>query len=228
MGWLSGSTFRDAPPEVELANLTRLAGARARPRAAGRNWPPQPASRPNLDLPPLAPALTQPHLPDPRRLLPEDRLPHLLLQTPTMASSREEILNDGGQSTPSSTPSRANLLLLSPPRRRRSSTTDGRLTSRLHTLPRLAPLAGLRTDFRRPHELRHFSLSIPTSSSAAHGADGFATCSHGLTVVTSAVHGPKEARNRGGTLFDRAVINVDVSVGSWAGNERRKRGRSDK
>jgi exosome complex component RRP41 len=89
-------------------------------------------------------------------------------------------------------------------------------------------VVGLRTDFRRPNELRHFSLSIPTSTSASQGADGLATCSHGLTVVTSAVHGPKEARNRGGTLFDRAVINVDVAVGSWAGNERRKRGRTDK
>lgn len=86
---------------------------------------------------------------------------------------------------------------------------------------------GLRTDFRRPNELRHFALSIPTAASTS-GADGVATCSHGLTVVTSSVHGPKEARNRGGTLFDRAVINVDVSVGSWAGNERRKRGRNDK
>jgi exosome complex component RRP41 len=33
---------------------------------------------------------------------------------------------------------------------------------------------------------------------------------------------------RSGTLFDRAVINVDIGVGAWAGSERRKRGRGDK
>ncbi|KAL7412753.1 3' exoribonuclease family, domain 1-domain-containing protein [Mrakia frigida] len=87
---------------------------------------------------------------------------------------------------------------------------------------------GLRSDFRRPLELRTFSLSIPSSSSANSTADGCATCSHGLTTVTASVHGPKEARMRGGTLFDRAVINVEVAVGAWAGSERRKRGRGDK
>ncbi|CED82449.1 Exosomal 3'-5' exoribonuclease complex, subunit Rrp41 and related exoribonucleases [Phaffia rhodozyma] len=85
---------------------------------------------------------------------------------------------------------------------------------------------GLRSDFRRPHELRTFSLSIPTSSSSS--ADGIATCSHGLTTVIATVHGPREAKMRSATLFDRAVLNIEVGVGSWAGNERRRRGRGDK
>lgn len=88
------------------------------------------------------------------------------------------------------------------------------------------PHPGLRSDFRRSHELRTFSLSIPTSSTSS--ADGVATCSHGMTTVLATVHGPREAKMRSGTLFDRAVLNVEVGVGAWAGSERRRRGRGDK
>ncbi|KAG8990193.1 Exosome non-catalytic core component [Tulasnella sp. 427] len=81
-----------------------------------------------------------------------------------------------------------------------------------------------RSDGRRPKELRDFSLSLGT-----HGhADGSALVSHGLTNVLVTVHGPREAKSRANTLFDRAVLSVNVDIPVFSGGQGGKRGRNDK
>ncbi|KAG8907189.1 Exosome non-catalytic core component [Tulasnella sp. 403] len=90
--------------------------------------------------------------------------------------------------------------------------------------PELLSAHKFRSDGRRPKELRDISLSLGT-----HGhADGSALVSHGLTTVLVTVHGPREAKVRGNTLFDRAVLSVNVDVPVFSGNGTTKRGRGDK
>ncbi|KZO96557.1 ribosomal protein S5 domain 2-like protein [Calocera viscosa TUFC12733] len=93
-------------------------------------------------------------------------------------------------------------------------------------MSRFEPLnaGNLRSDGRRPLELRSFSAQLTTHPSA----DGSASVSHGLTQVTACVYGPREAKNRGQTMHDRALVNVEVSVAPWAGEMRRQRARGDK
>lgn len=51
---------------------------------------------------------------------------------------------------------------------------------------------------------------------------------HGLTEVTVDVFGPKEAKMRGQTLHDRALVTVEVGIMPFSSGERRKRNRGDK
>ncbi|KAG8875896.1 Exosome non-catalytic core component [Tulasnella sp. 332] len=92
--------------------------------------------------------------------------------------------------------------------------------------PELLSSHNYRSDGRRPKELRDIGLTL-----GSHGhADGSATVSHGLTCVLVTVYGPREAKNRANSLFDRAIlnVNVDVPLFSGGGSAGKKRGRGDK
>jgi len=84
----------------------------------------------------------------------------------------------------------------------------------------------LRSDGRRPYELRTLSINFASQGTA----DGSVTFSHGLTEVRVAVLGPREAKagSRRETLHDRATLNVEVQLAPSGVGERRRRGRSDK
>ncbi|EJU04550.1 ribosomal protein S5 domain 2-like protein [Dacryopinax primogenitus] len=93
-------------------------------------------------------------------------------------------------------------------------------------MSRFEPLnaGNLRSDGRRPLELRSFSAELTTHPSA----DGSASVSHGLTQVTACVYGPREAKNRAQTMHDRALVNIEVEVAPWAGEVRRQRTKGDR
>ncbi|THH28667.1 hypothetical protein EUX98_g5514 [Antrodiella citrinella] len=59
-------------------------------------------------------------------------------------------------------------------------------------------------------------------------ADGSAVITHGLTEVMVDVFGPKEAKLRGQTSHDRALVTVEVGIMPFSTGERRKRNRGDK
>ncbi|OJA09784.1 hypothetical protein AZE42_07218 [Rhizopogon vesiculosus] len=83
----------------------------------------------------------------------------------------------------------------------------------------------LRSDGRRPYELRTLSINFASQGTA----DGSVTFSHGLTEVRVAVLGPREAKagSRRETLHDRATLNVEVQLAPFGVGERRRRGRGD-
>ena len=82
---------------------------------------------------------------------------------------------------------------------------------------------GFRSDGRRQHELRDFSIDLIRGLS-----DGSAVVTHGLTQVMVSVFGPREAKLRSQTIHDRANINVEVSAVAFSSSERRKRSKGDK
>ncbi|CAD7700028.1 unnamed protein product [Ostreobium quekettii] len=78
---------------------------------------------------------------------------------------------------------------------------------------------GLRTDGRRPRELRKLGCQLGTLESA----DGSATCEMGFTKVLAAVFGP---RDTAGKLHpDRAVVRCQVATAPFSAGERRRRGK---
>ncbi|KAK0469947.1 exosome component 4 [Desarmillaria tabescens] len=83
---------------------------------------------------------------------------------------------------------------------------------------------GFRSDGRRQYELRDITIDLSQQGTA----DGSAIITHGLTQVLVSVFGPREAKMRSQTLYDRANINVEVSIASFSTGERRKRSRGDK
>ncbi|KAG7451013.1 uncharacterized protein BT62DRAFT_1071619 [Guyanagaster necrorhizus] len=83
---------------------------------------------------------------------------------------------------------------------------------------------GFRSDGRRQYELRDITIDMSQQGTA----DGSAIITHGLTQVLVSVFGPREAKMRSQTLYDRANINVEVSIASFSTGERRKRSRGDK
>lgn len=83
---------------------------------------------------------------------------------------------------------------------------------------------GYRSDGRRQYELRDMDIDMAAQGSA----DGAATLFHGLTQVQVAVHGPREAKIRSQTMYDRANVNVELSIAPFSTGERRKRARGDK
>ncbi|KAH8831860.1 ribosomal protein S5 domain 2-type protein [Flagelloscypha sp. PMI_526] len=86
----------------------------------------------------------------------------------------------------------------------------------------------LRSDGRRPYELRAMEMDLSVAS-ASSSADGFASVSQGLTAVSASVFGPREAKSRRDTIHDRAVVNVQIVMAPFAGaTSRRRRGRNDK
>ncbi|KAK0450031.1 exosome component 4 [Armillaria borealis] len=80
---------------------------------------------------------------------------------------------------------------------------------------------GFRSDGRRQYELRDITIDLSQQGTA----DGSAVITHGLTQVLVSVFGPREAKMRSQTLYDRANINVEVSIASFSTGERRKRSR---
>lgn len=112
----------------------------------------------------------------------------------------------------------------------------------------------LRADGRRPLELRGLQLHIGSHSAGASidRPDGSATVSHGLTVISACVYGPRQrvadaptgsaaggataasgAAGSGsgggsGTQDESATLAVDCEIVPWAGAERRKRGKGDR
>lgn len=95
--------------------------------------------------------------------------------------------------------------------------------------------SNLRLDSRLPLELRALSLSILPSPAVAAagggiataGCDGYSSCSHGLTRVTSSVFGPREPSRTGpfsagdqaptgGRSEGKAQVNVQVGTAGWA------------
>ncbi|EPQ29560.1 uncharacterized protein PFL1_02779 [Pseudozyma flocculosa PF-1] len=85
---------------------------------------------------------------------------------------------------------------------------------------------GYRADGRKQHELRSISIRIGGSSDPA--ADGSATVTQGLTIVSATVFGPREARLASNALHDRATVNVEVSLAPWGAMDRRKRNKGDR
>lgn len=84
----------------------------------------------------------------------------------------------------------------------------------------------LRSDGRRPYELRTIAINFEAQGTA----DGSVTYSHGLTQVRVSVLGPHEAKpgTRRETFHDRAILNVEVQLAPFGVGERRRRGRGDK
>jgi len=83
---------------------------------------------------------------------------------------------------------------------------------------------GYRSDGRRQYELRDITIDLSPRGTA----DGSAVITHGLTEVMVDVFGPKEAKLRGQTLHDRALVSVEVGIMPFSTGERRKRNRGDK
>ncbi|ORX33277.1 putative phosphorolytic exoribonuclease [Kockovaella imperatae] len=83
---------------------------------------------------------------------------------------------------------------------------------------------GLRHDARRPYELRSLSLELSTHPNA----DGSSTVSQGLTTVSASVFGPREPKQRAGSVHDKASVVVEVGVAPWAGAREVRRTRGDK
>ncbi|KAF9024942.1 hypothetical protein BDZ89DRAFT_1135764 [Hymenopellis radicata] len=83
---------------------------------------------------------------------------------------------------------------------------------------------GFRSDGRKQFELRDMVIDLSQQGTA----DGSALVSHGLTQVIVSVFGPREAKMRSQTIYDRANINVELSIASFSTGERRKRSRGDK
>lgn len=88
---------------------------------------------------------------------------------------------------------------------------------------------GLRTDGRRWNETRRFKarIGLPTCSASS---DGSALVCMGLTTVMCVVSGPREPASnmRGRVSNERAFLNVNYTLSSFSGQERKHTGRTDK
>eukprot|EP00501_MAST-03F_sp_TOSAG23-6_P000168 GSMAST32.ASY1.ANO1.171.1 assembled CDS len=82
-------------------------------------------------------------------------------------------------------------------------------------------LAGLRTDGRRPHEVRR----IRTRMGVLPHADGSAYFQIGMCKVLCAVFGPRQAVHRGLELHDRAIVTCTHSSASFSSTEYREKRR---
>jgi exosome complex component RRP41 len=87
-------------------------------------------------------------------------------------------------------------------------------------------LEGLRVDGRRPGEIR----SIRFQLGACERADGTCYYEQGNTKVLASVYGPREisSQPRGRKVTENAAITCDVSVATFATEDRRKVGPRDK
>jgi exosome complex component RRP41 len=85
-------------------------------------------------------------------------------------------------------------------------------------------LEGLRLDGRRPKETRQIRCQM----SVLPNADGSALFEAGNTKVLAAVYGPREAANRSQSLHDRALVQCEFSMASFATGERRRRTKGDR
>ncbi|CAG8604249.1 14230_t:CDS:2 [Acaulospora colombiana] len=83
---------------------------------------------------------------------------------------------------------------------------------------------GLRQDGRRANELR----KIKCKPSVLSQADGSSYIEQGNTKCLAAVYGPREARQKGQIIHNKAIINVELSLAPFSVSERKKRAKSDK
>src|SRR5437016_6322058 len=83
---------------------------------------------------------------------------------------------------------------------------------------------GLRSDGRRPHEIRKVNCRMGVFETA----DGSAYVEIGNTRVLASVYGPHEVRgNKSKTIHDRAIINCQYSMTTFSTSERKRRPRGD-
>ncbi|TFJ83557.1 hypothetical protein NSK_004663 [Nannochloropsis salina CCMP1776] len=85
-------------------------------------------------------------------------------------------------------------------------------------------LAGLRTDGRRPHELRRVHCTLGTYSNA----DGSASLKQGQTEVLAIVHGPHEVTRRSEVQHDKCIIECEFYRTPFSGFDRKKRRPTDR
>eukprot|EP00118_Oscarella_pearsei_P017336 m.171268 g.171268 ORF g.171268 m.171268 type:complete len:244 (+) comp39053_c0_seq11:69-800(+) len=78
---------------------------------------------------------------------------------------------------------------------------------------------GLRLDGRRPHEIRKITCEMGTVKQA----DGSALVQQGNTKALATVYGPHEVTFRSKAMHDRAIINAQYSMATFATSERRSR-----
>ncbi|MCQ4406566.1 MAG: exosome complex exonuclease Rrp41, partial [Sulfolobaceae archaeon] len=83
--------------------------------------------------------------------------------------------------------------------------------------PRLIDERGLRTDGRRPDELRPIRIEL----GVLKNADGSAIFEMGNTKVIAAVYGPKEMHPRHMALPDRTVLRVRYHMTPFSTDERK-------
>lgn len=77
---------------------------------------------------------------------------------------------------------------------------------------------GLRTDGRRPDELRPLKLKVGYLSRA----DGSAYIEHGKNKIVAAVYGPRELHPRHLALSDRALLRVTYRMATFSVSERKR------
>jgi exosome complex component RRP41 len=83
---------------------------------------------------------------------------------------------------------------------------------------------GLRSDGRRPNEVRKMNCSLGVFDQS----DGSAYVELGNTRVLAAVYGPHEIRgSRSKARHDRALINCQYSMATFSTSERKRRPRGD-
>eukprot|EP01102_Stenamoeba_stenopodia_P022610 TRINITY_DN9502_c0_g1_i1.p1 TRINITY_DN9502_c0_g1~~TRINITY_DN9502_c0_g1_i1.p1 ORF type:complete len:250 (+),score=48.24 TRINITY_DN9502_c0_g1_i1:154-903(+) len=85
---------------------------------------------------------------------------------------------------------------------------------------------GLRTDGRRPKELRNIRCKLGLFSRA----DGSAYFEQGNTKALATVYGPREvpAYRRASSLHDRAIINCEYSMATFSTGERKRKTKGDR
>lgn len=84
---------------------------------------------------------------------------------------------------------------------------------------------GLRVDGRRWNELRRFECKINTHPNSS---DGSAYIEQGNTKVMCVVQGPMEPPLRSQSDPNKAVIEINLSIATFATIERKKRSKNDK
>ena len=85
-------------------------------------------------------------------------------------------------------------------------------------------LAGLRTDGRRPHEIRRLRCTLGSNPQA----DGSAMLEQGQTQVLAIVHGPHEVTRRADAQHDKAILDVELHNTPFSGFDRKKRRPTDR
>jgi len=84
---------------------------------------------------------------------------------------------------------------------------------------------GLRSDGRRPYELRKVQCRIGVFGQA----DGSAYVEQGLTKVLAAVYGPHEIRgSKSNALQDKVLLNCQYSMATFSTGQRKARPRGDR
>jgi len=78
-------------------------------------------------------------------------------------------------------------------------------------------LAHLRTDGRKPHEIRRIQIQLgPLSCSVGATASGSCLLRMGLTTVLACVYGPNDCPRRDEELVDQAVVSVQCRAAPYA------------